>query len=93
MTGPRRKTVVVTGSRIEFQSWCRDNGWNPRDPSLIPISRNEDLQRIRGLCDFDVVYYGSWFRSLDENCVAAEIRTRQVTGQQAERPADRPCQT
>ena len=70
LSAPARPLVAVTCStHQQFRDWCYDNNLNPRDPSLRPVLREED---VRG-CYFDriILVGGSW-----ELMAVAESRLR-----------------
>ena len=50
LSAPARPLVAVTCStHRQFRDWCYEHDLNPRDPTLCPVLREED---VRG-CHFD----------------------------------------
>lgn len=44
-------TAVVCARYSQFEDWCRENGRNPRDPSLKMVM---EIHHVQG-CEFDSV--------------------------------------
>ena len=70
LSAPTRPLVAVTcDTHQQFRDWCLDNDLSPRDPSLRPVLREDD---VRGR-HFDriILVGGSW-----ELMTVAESRLR-----------------
>lgn len=67
----RRRTIVFAQTRLMAVDWCVRHDINPngKDIRVISTSVPSELERIRGLNEFDYVLLGAW----DQFLTAREI--------------------
>lgn len=70
-------TVVLAGSRRQFQDWCRENGADPRDQNIQYVT---EWHHLRGLGrPVEVVTYGTFWdrpRAMELHAEATEVAER-----------------
>ena len=68
-------TYVVAGNYGEFVSWCRDMEVSPMSPLVKYIGEN-DHDKLQGIENPRVVYYGSWWDRKDLISLTSLIASR-----------------
>lgn len=68
-----RFTLVLAGSKAQFDEWCRQNDGSPANAIYLA---NHEVLMGRNAEDYDFVTYGTWWERSDWPALGAEIEAR-----------------